>query len=51
MPGPVVCSLLVDREMVMLVSSNVYSVFGYFQNLNLLALVQDLRNGRTARQA
>jgi hypothetical protein len=26
-------------------------VFGHFQNLNLLALLQDLRAGRTARQA
>ena len=33
------------------VSSRIYSVFGHFQNLNLLALVQDLRAGRTARQA
>ena len=36
---------------VMPVSSRVYSVFGHFQNLNLLALLQDLREGRTARQA
>jgi hypothetical protein len=33
------------------VSSTVYGVFGHFQNLNLLALLQDLRDGRTARQA
>jgi hypothetical protein len=33
------------------VSARVYSVFGHFQNLNLLALLQDLRAGRTARQA
>ena len=33
------------------VSSRIYSVFGHFQNLNLLALLQDLREGRTARQA
>jgi hypothetical protein len=26
-------------------------VFGHFQNLNLLALLHDLRDGRTARQA
>jgi hypothetical protein len=33
------------------VSSTVYDVFGHFQNLNLLALLQDLRDGRTARHA
>src|SRR5215471_7902079 len=33
------------------VSARVYAVFGHFQNLNLLALLQDLREGRTARQA
>ncbi len=33
------------------VSARVHSVFGHFQNLNLLALLQDLRDGRTARQA
>lgn len=33
------------------VSANVYAVFGHFQNLNLLALLQDLRAGRTARHA
>ena len=27
------------------------AVFGHFQNLNLLALLQDLREGRTARHA
>jgi hypothetical protein len=35
----------------MTVSSRIHSVFGHFQNLNLLALLQDLREGRTARQA
>ncbi len=33
------------------VSARIHSVFGHFQNLNLLALLQDLREGRTARQA
>jgi hypothetical protein len=33
------------------VASRVYAVFGHFQNLNLLALLHDLREGRTARQA
>jgi hypothetical protein len=33
----------------MAVHSRVREVFGYFQNLNLLALLQDLRAGRTAR--
>jgi len=33
------------------ISSRVHAVFGHFQNLNLLALLQDLREGRTARQA
>lgn len=33
------------------VSAGVYAVFSYFENLNLLALLQDLRAGRTARQA
>src|SRR5215831_14501535 len=33
------------------VSSRIYSVFGHFQNLNLLSLLLDLREGRTARQA
>jgi hypothetical protein len=36
---------------VMAVSSRVYAVFGHFQNLNLLALLHDLREDRTARQA
>ena len=31
--------------------STIRDVFGHFQNLNLLVLVQDLRDGRTARQA
>jgi hypothetical protein len=35
----------------MAVSARVFAVFGHFQNLNLLALLQDLRDGRTARQA
>jgi hypothetical protein len=35
----------------MAVSGKVFAVFGHFQNLNLLALIQDLRAGRTARQA
>ena len=35
----------------MSVSPKVYAVFGHFQNLNLLTLVQDLRAGRTAREA
>jgi hypothetical protein len=35
----------------MSVSSNIHEVFGHFQNLNLLALVHDLRAGRTARHA
>jgi hypothetical protein len=33
------------------VAPRIHSVFGHFQNLNLLALLQDLREGRTARQA
>jgi hypothetical protein len=32
-------------------SRNIEAVFGHFQNLNLLALREDLRAGRTARQA
>jgi hypothetical protein len=32
------------------VSPKVFDVFGHFQNLNLLALLQDLRAGRTARE-
>jgi len=35
----------------MSVSSQIFSVFGHFQNLNLLTLLEDLRAGRTARQA
>jgi hypothetical protein len=35
----------------MATSSGVRAVFGHFQNLNLLALLHDLRQGRTARQA
>lgn len=31
--------------------SNLNAVFGHFQNLNLLALLHNLREGRTARQA
>jgi hypothetical protein len=33
------------------VTPKVAAVFGHFQNLNLLALIEDLRRGRTARQA
>jgi hypothetical protein len=33
----------------MAVQSRIREVFGYFQNLNLLALIQDLRHGQTAR--
>jgi hypothetical protein len=33
------------------VSPGVQAVFGHFQNLNLLALLHDLRDGRTARRA
>ncbi len=33
------------------VSASVYAVFSYFENLNLLTLLQDLRAGRTAREA
>jgi hypothetical protein len=33
----------------MAVQARVREVFGYFQNLNLLALIQDLRRGQTAR--
>lgn len=32
------------------VSAETASVFGYFQNLNLLVLIHDLRKGRTARE-
>jgi hypothetical protein len=35
----------------MAVSSNIRGVFGHFQNLNLLALLHDLRDGHTTRQA
>jgi hypothetical protein len=35
----------------MSIASSIREVFGHFQNLNLLALLQDLRAGRTARQA
>ena len=34
----------------MTVQRRTRDVFGYFQNLNLLALIQDLRRGQTARQ-
>src|SRR5437764_10619974 len=33
------------------VSTTVRDVFGHFQNLNLLVLIQDLRAGRTTRKA
>jgi hypothetical protein len=33
------------------VSPEIRGVFGHFQNLNLLALLHDLRDGRTARHA
>jgi hypothetical protein len=33
------------------ISAVVQAVFGHFQNLNLLALLHDLRDGRTAQQA
>jgi hypothetical protein len=33
----------------MSVTPGIRDVFGYFQNLNLLVLIQDLRDGRTAR--
>jgi hypothetical protein len=35
----------------MSVAPAVQAVFGHFQNLNLLALLHDLRDGRTAHQA
>lgn len=35
----------------MAVSATVREVFGHFQNLNLLALLLDLKKGHTARQA
>ena len=31
------------------ISPNAHSVFDYFQNLNLLVLLEDLRHGQTAR--
>lgn len=33
------------------IASSIREVFGHFQNLNLLALLHDLRDRRTARQA
>lgn len=33
------------------VSPAIHSVFGHFQNLNLLTLLEDLRTGRTTKQA
>lgn len=33
------------------ISSGLRAVFGHFQNLNLLGLLEDLRTGRTTRQA
>jgi hypothetical protein len=35
----------------MAISPGIRAVFGHFQNLNLLALLQDLHGERTARQA
>ncbi len=35
----------------MAISSSIRDVFGYFQNLNLLALLEDLHAGRTTRNA
>jgi hypothetical protein len=35
----------------MSISPTINKVFGHFQNLNLLILLQDLRDGRTARQS
>jgi hypothetical protein len=35
----------------MSISLDIRGVFGHFQNLNLLTLLQDLHSGRTARQA
>ncbi|MCI0461441.1 MAG: hypothetical protein L0Z62_31205 [Gemmataceae bacterium] len=35
----------------MLMSASIRAVFGHFQNLNLLALLHDLRSDQTARQA
>ncbi|HEV8061859.1 MAG TPA: hypothetical protein VGP68_18415 [Gemmataceae bacterium] len=34
----------------MAVSSRIQAIFGYFENLNLLILMEDLRNRQTARQ-
>jgi hypothetical protein len=39
------------RRKTMAISPAIHAVFGHFQNLNLLALLHDLRDGRTARQA
>ncbi|HEX4592202.1 MAG TPA: hypothetical protein VH120_19870 [Gemmataceae bacterium] len=36
---------------VVTVSPRIFAVFGHFQNLNLLTLIEDLRSGQTARQA
>jgi hypothetical protein len=33
------------------IAAVIREVFGYFQNLNLLALIQDLRSGRLAKSA
>jgi hypothetical protein len=38
------------RKTTMPVSTTIREVFGHFQNLNLLALLHDLRGNRTARQ-
>ncbi|HZV04586.1 MAG TPA: hypothetical protein VE999_05810 [Gemmataceae bacterium] len=35
----------------MSISTTIRDVFGHFQNLNLLALLHDLRQGRTARRS
>lgn len=35
----------------MAVAPEIFAVFGHFQNLNLLGLLQDLRDGRTTRHA
>src|SRR5579871_361010 len=35
----------------MAISASIREVFGHFQNLNLLFLMQDLRDGRVARHA
>jgi hypothetical protein len=39
------------KEQSVPVSPAIQSVFGHFQNLNLLTLIEDLRTGRTTRQA